>query len=172
MYVCYLDSFISTSVDDVNHQIKKLKPLKYNQFRWWRTHTDGINPLGKKADLKDKIENGDFNPSSYYFQAQLALHNAKNKLDLSKDDSQSQFEKTQIDIARYKKLILDYHREEQERLDNLYDSFISYFKISKDELMNLLENWEGNLLEFYYYVNEFYNTTKQTNRRGRPKKIK
>lgn len=96
MYSCYLDSFITTSLDEVNTHIKKLKPLKYNQFRWWRTHTDSVNPLGKKADLKDKILNGDFNYCSYYFQAQLSLHKAKNKLDLTKDDAKSQYEKTLI----------------------------------------------------------------------------
>lgn len=172
MYTCYLDSFISSPLNEVNDYIKKLKPIKYNQFRWWRTHTDGITPLGKKASLLDKIKNGDFNPSPYYFQAQLALHNAKNKLDLNKDDAQSQFEKTQIDIARYRKLISDYHREEEERLNNLYDSFTDTFQISKKELMNLLENWEHSLIDFYKYVNEFYKTTNKTNRRRRLPKIK
>lgn len=156
MYNCYLDSFITTPLDEVNIHIKKLKPLKYNQFRWWRTHTDGVNILGKKSNLKDKIINGDFNHSSYYFQAQLVLHKAKNKLDLNKDDAKSQYEKTQIDIARYRKLMIDYHKEENERLDNLYNSFTSYFKISKEELINILENWSSDLLELYNYLNEFY----------------
>lgn len=159
MYNCYLDSFITTPLDEVNTHIRKLKPLKYNQFRWWRTHTDNVTILGKKADLKDKILNGDFNPSSYYFQAQLALHNAKNKLNLEKDDAQSQYEKTQIDIARYKKLIVDYHKEENERLDNLYNSFTSYFKIPKEELIGILENWSSDLIELYNYLNEFYYRT-------------
>jgi hypothetical protein len=37
---------------------------------WWRTHTDKVTPLGKRALLKDRILNGDFEPSSYFWQAQ------------------------------------------------------------------------------------------------------
>ena len=67
---------IHHSKEVVMSYINKLKPLKYNRFLWWKTHTDGIEPLGKRAPLKDRILNGDFNPSTYYWQAQLSLYTA------------------------------------------------------------------------------------------------
>ena len=56
---------IKFSKEVVDKHIKKLQPLNYNKFMWWRTHTDKVVPLGKRAPLKDRILNGDFNPSSY-----------------------------------------------------------------------------------------------------------
>ncbi len=50
----------------------------------WRTHTDKVVPLGKRALLKDRILNGDFNPSSYFWQARtLPLSYTRNNLFLT-----------------------------------------------------------------------------------------
>ena len=88
-FSCFLDSFIKHPEEVVAKEISKLQPLNYNQFMWWRTHTDKIKPLGKRYPLKDRILNGDFEFSSFYWQAQLAAINAKAKLDLDKDDHQT-----------------------------------------------------------------------------------
>ena len=67
----------------VEQNLARYQPLNYNRFMWWRSHTDGIKPLSKRVTLKERIVNGDYNESSYYMQAQLALHNAKDKVDLN-----------------------------------------------------------------------------------------
>lgn len=165
---------IRHSREVVMSHIAKLKPLKYNQFRWWRTHTDNITPLGKRAPLKDRIINGDFNPSSYLWQAQLALYTAKDKLDPRKDNSQSQIEKLQVDMARYKKLMEDYEKEETERYNSLIEAFTSAFKLTKEQLENEFLDWPGDILSFYNYAVSFLNTSpaenRKTGKRGRPKK--
>lgn len=154
--------------------ISKLKPLKYNQFRWWRTHTDNVTPLGKRALLKDRIISGEFNPSSYMWQAQLALYTAKDKLDLRKDDHQSQIEKLQVDFARHQKLMDDYQKEETERYNSLIEAFTSAFKLSKEQLEDEFLDWPGDILGFYNYAVSFLNTSpaenRKTGKRGRPKK--
>ena len=154
--------------------IKKLQPLNYNKFMWWRSHTDKVVPLGKRALLKDRILNGEFNPSSYFWQAQLALYQAKDKLDLSKHDSKYQIEICAVDFARHKRLMEDFEKEESQRMEALYDAFTSAYQITKDELEEKFANFNGTILDFYNYADNFLRTTPAENRknmRGRPKKM-
>ena len=164
---------IKISREMAEERLADYKPLNYNKFMWWRSHTDGVTPLGKRSPLKDRIVNGDFGPSTYFWQAQLALHNAKDKVNLDTDDFQKQLENLAVDLARYKRLMDDYEKEEFGRLDALYDAFTTAFKITRTELEDELANWNNDLLSYYNYCIEFKYTTPSENRktrRGRPKK--
>ena len=169
------ESSIRHSKEMVLSHIKKLQPLNYNKFMWWRTHTDKVVPLGKRALLKDRILNGDFNPSSYFWQAQYALYVAKDKLDLTKHDTRYQLDIAGVDFERYKKLMDDFEKEEKARMFALYDAFTSEYNITKEELEEKFLNWSGDILSFYYYAEEFLYKTPASNRkegRGRPKKVR
>jgi len=50
-------------------EIKKLQPLNYNQFRWWRRFDSPNKSLHKNTDLLRKIQNGDFDFSHFFWQA-------------------------------------------------------------------------------------------------------
>ena len=171
-------SFIRETVlkhdrDTVESILSRYQPLNYNRFRWWRTHTDNITPLGKRAHLRDRIINGDFNESTYFWQAQLALHNAKDKVDLRKHNHSDQLEILAVDLARYKRLMEDHEKEEDGRLEALYDAFTSHFQITRQDLIDELCEWNMDLLSYYNYCNEFKRTTPYANRksrRGRPPK--
>jgi len=159
--------------DIVEQNLARYQPLNYNRFMWWRSHTDNVKPLGKRATLKSRIENGDFNESSYFMQAQLALHNAKDKVDLKRHNHSDQLEILAVDLARYKRLMEDYEKEETGRLEALYDAFTSHFQITRQELIDELCEWNMDLLSYYNYCNEFKRTTPYANRksrRGRPRK--
>jgi hypothetical protein len=174
MYAFIKQGCINQSKEMVMSHIKKLQPLNYNRFMWWRTHTDKVTPLGKRALLKDRILNGDFNPSSYFWQAQLALYTAKEKLDLTKHDTRYQIEICAVDFQRYKKLMEDFEKEEANRMSALYDAFTSEYNITKEELEEKFINWNGDILSFYNYAEEFLYKTPAANRkgnRGRPKKV-
>jgi hypothetical protein len=171
------ETSIRHSREVVMGHIKKLQPLNYNRFMWWRTHTDRVVPLGKRALLKDRILNGEFNPSSYFWQAQLALYTAKDKLDLTKHDTRYQIEICAVDFQRYKKLMEDFEKEESQRMEAIYNAFTSAFQITKEELEEKFLNFNGTLLDFYNYADNFLHTTPAENRknmrgRGRPPKIK
>jgi hypothetical protein len=169
---CFLDSFITQPEEVVDKELSKLKPLNYNKFMWWRTHVQPGAPLGKRAPLKERIINGDFDFSCYYWQAQSAAINARKKLNLATDDYQMQYEKTMVDVARYRRLLVDHEKEETNRLEAIYDAFTTAFKMTRDELIDELCNWTGNLLDYYEYCNEFKFTTPTENRkRGRPRKL-
>ena len=171
-------SFIRETVlkhdrDTVESVLARYQPLNYNRFFWWRTHTDNIKPLGKRATLKDRIINGDFNESTYFWQAQLALYNAKDKVNLNTDDFQKQLEMLAVDLARYKRLMEDHEKEETGRLEALFDAFTSHFQMTRKELEDELCEWNMDLLSYYNYCNEFKRTTPYANRksrRGRPRK--
>lgn len=165
---------IKHSREVVMKHIKKLQPLNYNKFMWWRTHTDKIVPLGKRAPLKDRILNGDFEPSSYMWQAQYALYTALDKIDLIKHDHQMQMEILAVDFARYKRLMEDFNKEEPARLEALYEAFTSAFQITREELEEKLIQWPGTILDFYESCCSFLRTTPAENRksmRGRPSKV-
>jgi hypothetical protein len=171
------ESNIRHSREVVMKHIKPLQPLNYNKFMWWRTHTDKVVPLGKRAPLKERILNGDFNPSSFFWQAQLALYTAKDKINLTKDDHHSQMEKLAVDLARYKRLMEDFEKEEPARIEALYDAFTTAFKITREELEEKFINWPGDILSFYEHACNFLHTTPAENRknmrgRGRPPKVK
>ena len=169
------EASIKHSREVVMKHINKLQPLNYNKFMWWRTHTDKVVPLGKRASLKERILNGDFNPSSYFWQAQLSLYTALDKVNLETDDHQKQVEMLQLDMARHKRLMEDFEKEEPARLEALYDAFTAAFKTTHEELEEKFLNWPGDILSFYEHACEFMHTTPAENRksmRGRPRKEK
>ena len=175
MYTFIKEGSIRHSKETVMEHIKKLQPLNYNKFMWWRTHTDKVVPLGKRALLKDRILNGDFNPSSYFWQAQLALYTAKDKLDLTRHDTRFQLEIAGVDFQRYKKLMEDFEKEETNRMLALYDAFTAEYKITKEELEERFLRFHGTILDFYYYAEEFLYKLPvgvRKDMRGRPKKVK
>ena len=170
------ESALTHDLKTIMANLSRYQPLNYNRFMWWRSHTDGIKPLSKRATLKDRIINGDFNESSYFMQAQLALHQAKDKVDLNKHDLSDQLEILSVDLARYKRLMEDFNKEDNERLGALYDAFTSTFKMTRNEFIEEICDWDDDLLSYYKFCMEFKYVTpaanRKTARRGRPKKIK
>jgi len=55
----------------VYREIKKLQPLNYNQFKWWRRFDTKTKPLPKGAKFFDRIKNGEYEFSHYYWQWKL-----------------------------------------------------------------------------------------------------
>ena len=169
---CFLDTFITQPEEVVNKELSKLKPLNYNKFMWWRTHAQPGTPLGKRAPLKARIVNGDFDFSCYYWQAQSTAINARKKLNLDKDDYQMQYEKVTVDVARYRRLQIDFEKEESARIEAIVDAFTISFKIDREELLDRLCNWSLDLLSFYESLEEFGTPTAvEIRKRGRPKKL-
>jgi len=167
------ESCINHSLETVMEHINLLQPMNYNRFMWWRTHTDNVTPLGKRASLKDRIANGDFNPSSYIWQAQLSLYQAKDKVDLSRHNHSDQLEILSVDLARYKRLMEDFEKEEKTRMEALYDAFTKAFKITHKELEEQFLKWPGDIASFYDMAENFLYKTPAENRkrmRGRPSK--
>ena len=157
------------SKEFVTKEINKLQSLKYNQFYWWRKFKEK-SPLSSKDAVHARIDNGDFNFSSYYWQAQYALLEMEEKTGHIKDPSKRHESQT-IYRERHRRLMKDFEKDEPERLENYIKAITSLFQIEKDELEKKMEIFDGTLKELYTLIKTNYDFRTIQKRRGRPKKI-
>jgi hypothetical protein len=160
---------IQHTKETVNKEIGKLQPLKYNQFFWWRKFKEK-SPLSSKDAVHARIDNGDFDFSSYYWQAQYALLEMEEKTDHIKDPS-TRHEAQTIYRERYRRLMNDFEKDEPLRIENYKKNITSLFEIEKEELESKMETFEGTLRELYDLIKITYNFRTKQKRKGRPKKI-
>jgi hypothetical protein len=160
---------IQHTKETVNKEIGKLQPLKYNQFFWWRKFKEK-SPLSSKDAVHARIDNGDFNFSSYYWQAQYALLEMEEKTGHIKDPS-TRHEAQTIYRERYRRLMNDFEKDEPLRIENYKKNITSLFEIEKEELESKMETFEGTLRELYDLIKITYNFRTKQKRKGRPKKI-
>lgn len=157
-------------------EFSKLQKINYNQFRWWRMYQSKNKPLGNRQPLRDRILNGDFDFSHYWFQAAWVEHDL-NDLEIEcNGDAGLYVEKGRMMRARRKRLLEDFEKDEHEKLTFLYNEFPKYFRISKDQVKEEMSEWSGSLINFYYHLDENYKIVNQLppsfrkRGRGRPKK--
>jgi hypothetical protein len=160
---------IQHTKETVNKEIGKLQPLKYNQFFWWRKFKEK-SPLSSKDAVHARIDNGDFDFSSYYWQAQYALLEMEEKTGHIKDPS-TRHEAQTIYRERYRRLMNDFEKDEPLRIENYKKNITSLFEIEKEELESKMETFEGTLRELYDLIKITYNFRTKQKRKGRPKKI-
>ena len=160
---------IQHTIETVNKEINKLQPLKYNQFYWWRKFKEK-SPLSSKDAVHARIDNGDFDFSSYYWQAQYALLEMEEKTGHIKDPSKRHESQT-IYRERHRRLMKDFEKDEPERLESYIKAITSLFQIEKDELEKKMEIFDGTLKELYTLIKTNYDFRTIQKRRGRPKKI-
>lgn len=157
------------SNETVNKHISKLQPLKYNQFFWWRKFKEK-SPLSTKDALHARIDNGDFDFSSYYWQAQYALIEMEQKTGhIPNPDTRR--EAQTIYMERYRRLMKDFEKDEPLRLETYVKAMTGLFEIEKEELEKKMETFDGTLKEFYTLIKTTYNFRTKQKRKGRPKKI-
>ena len=156
------------SKEFITKEINKLQSLKYNQFFWWRKFKEK-SPLSSKDAVHARIDNGDFDFSSYYWQAQYALLEMEEKTGYIKDPS-TRHEAQTIYRERYRRLMNDFEKDEPLRIENYKKNITGLFEIEKDELESKIETFEGTLRELYDLIKATYNFRTKQKRRGRPKK--
>jgi hypothetical protein len=84
--------------------------------------------------------------------AQQAIVEAKKKINTDRDTRTIQKEKTMVDREKHRRLMADFEKDDNERLENMYKIFSSTFRLTKDELYNLMLNFDGTLEDFYYHM--------------------
>ena len=138
--------------------VKKLSqftPLKYNQFYWWRKWGPQNKPLFSSRPLLDKIKNGDFDFSLYFWQALYAELEAK---ELVRESIGAQGANPKLALAI-----------ERKKLQTLQKEFLKEFKMTREEYYEQIEFFGGDLEEFYYRCEQLFDK-KPRSKRGRPKK--
>ena len=157
----------------IQREIKKLQPLNYNQFMWWRRFASKNKPLSKGAMFLQRIQNGEYEFSHYFWQAQLCELEINEKHKEYKGDIQLLLEKNGVDSARRKRLWEDFNKTEAELLANLKKGFLREFVMTSQEYEDHITNFDGTTEEFYMYcLKTFDRSGKPVERRGRPSKNK
>ena len=155
----------------VTKKISKLQPLNYNQFRWWRRFDSPNKALHKYSDLLDKIQNGDFDFSHYFWQAkytEMEMDEIHNEV---WPDSVKYKEKTAIHGARRQRLWDDFEKDEREKLIQIEKDFYLKFKMTRKQVREEMGEFGGTLEGFYHYCDKQFGTRREKlQTRGRPRK--
>ena len=128
-------------------------------FYWWRrfrTHKS----LPYKFSLLDKIRNGDFEYPEYFQQAEWELEWMEDEQKEFINNYQGREPKRdrlylEIELRarkRYNKLFEDGMKTEYERMDNLKQKLGKIFKINKQEVQDVMEQFGGTTEELYFYI--------------------
>mgnify|MGYP003645601688 FL=1 len=155
-------------------EFSKLQKLNYNQFRWWRMYDTKVKPLNNRKPLRDRIFNGDYDFSHFWYQAAWVEHEL-NDLEIEcKGDSGLFVEKGAVLRARRKRLLEDFEKDEFDKLNSLYNEFPKYFRIDREQVKEEMANFSGSLIDFYYHIDDKYKilhiSYEQIKKRGRPRK--
>ena len=131
----------------LEEKIKTLTPSRYNKFFWWRRF-EQRKPLHKYHPLRNKIANGDYEVSDYYYQIRWEEKLMNDKISsLNSPDDQHDVRK--LFGERIKRLTNDFEKD-QEKIDNLmFNDFKITFRLSKDIIERKMLDFDGTLLEFY-----------------------
>jgi|TARA_R110001592_G_scaffold282638_1_gene550423 hypothetical protein len=138
---------------------KKPSGRRAMPFYWWRRFRSH-KCLPPKTSLLDKIQNGDFEYSRFYQEAKWELHwmveDQKEFIEnyQGKDPKQ---DRLYLDIElrarkRYNKLFEDAIKEENDRLYKLVNALHKQFKMSKDDIRDLMSEFGGTTEKLYYYI--------------------
>ncbi|MDB4378220.1 hypothetical protein N9Z41_00470 [bacterium] len=162
------------SKEQVEKQLLQYQKINYNQFRWWRMYQSKNKPLDKRKPLHDRILNGDFDFSCYKAQIYLVEHQLDDLLKECSGDYQKYLENASVQLARRKRLIEDFEKDETERLSSLKTAFTQCFRCNKEQVEEEMLNCSGSLIDLYYIIEEKYKIVHMPyplKRRGRPKKV-
>jgi len=145
----------------VRDKIATFTPVKYNQFYWWRRFKarETLHPL---KPLYDKIKNGDYEMSDYFYQAKYELELMEEKV-AGITDLEARHEAIGLSMERHRRLMNDYEKDEEKIMKALIKDFRVVFGVSEDELERYMEECDGDLMCLY-------NTVKQDYVRKRPDK--
>jgi len=127
----------------------------YNPYQWWRRY-GAKKELNKKTPLYEKIKNGDYDPSSYLYQMEHEFYLMDDKLSSLKDPEKLH-EARSLFLERARRLNEDYQKNEKEIMDGLCTDFCKTFKMSRQELTDIMESFDGTLLELYEFVKKSKN---------------
>jgi hypothetical protein len=143
----------------LSKELKKLKPDKYKKFQWWRRYVSR-NTLPKKTPLYEKIVHGDYDASTYLYQADHEMHLLSDKLQNVKHPDEAHDIKN-LFMERRRRLLIDYEKEEANIMRELKSDFVKTFKIDRKLLETIMETFDGTLVELYNHIkNKSYDSSR------------
>jgi hypothetical protein len=145
--------------EHIEKGLSHLSKKTYNQFIWWRRYQQR-QTLHTYRTLYEKILNGDYETSDYYYQAEHENYLLEDAVQHLKT-YEEKLDKIGLFRARYKKLHEDFLKEETEIFKNMKKDFKKEFRVSEEELDSIMESFNGTILELYEYMKEIKGTVTQ-----------
>lgn len=136
----------------IEEKLSKLQKKNYNQFQWWRRYQTR-NTLHDKVPLEQKILNGDFEHSDYYYQAQHENYLLEDKIQ-GKVYYEDMLDDVSLFRTRYKRLMDDYEKDEKQLIKDLRKNIRTITKITYEELDQIMETFDGTTHELFIYVRD------------------
>ncbi len=137
-------------------KLKGLRKLNYNPFTWWRMYESVNKPLSSRAHISDKIKNGDYDYPHWKYQAELCEHDLNDMWQKMSPDYGKWVEESSLMRARRKRLIEDHEKEENKKLEELVREFTRYYRVTKEQVLDLMLDWDGDLYGFYQFMDDRY----------------
>ena len=135
---------------ELKDRIATFRKNTYNKFWWWRRFQPR-QTLHKYRRLDERIPNGDFEVSDYYWQLQY-----EDVLEQEATDKEPNPDKKHeircMFGERRRRLSKDYEADEAKILDEMYKAFKNELGMKRDEVDDEMLNFDGTLAEFYYYL--------------------
>jgi hypothetical protein len=135
---------------ELKDRIATFRKNTYNKFYWWRRFQPR-QTLTKLHRLEQRVPNGDFEVSDYYWQLryedvleQEAIANEPN-ID-KKHEIRCMFGE------RRRRLTKDYETDEAKILTDMYKAFWNEFRMTQDQVEDEMLNFDGELAEFITYL--------------------
>ena len=158
------------SKEVIQKHLKGLQKINYSPFRWWRNYNIP-KTLPKSIHIEKRINNGDFDPSPYFWMAQSALWE-KEDSDNSGLEPYFRAKRGSLLLGKYERLMADFESDDKDRLDNFIHAIYDHFEIDKDKVEEEIESFGSSVKDYYLHCIEKYNVRRVApKRRGRPKKI-
>ena len=134
----------------LQERIATYRKNTYNKFWWWRRFQPR-QTLTKLHRLEQRVPNGDFEVSDYYWQLRyedvLEQEAIANELNPDK-----KHEIRCMFGERRRRLSKDYEADEAKILDEMYKAFKNELGLNRDQIDDEMLNFDGTLAEFYYYL--------------------
>lgn len=133
-------------------ELSKLEKKNYNQFQWWRRYQTR-KTLHYKTPLEQRILNGDYEHSDYYYQAQYENYLLEDKIQ-EKVHYEDMLDDISLFRTRYKRLMDDYEKDEKQLIKDLRKEIRTITRITYDELDKIMETFDGTTHELFVYVRD------------------
>jgi len=135
---------------------------KRSPFYWWR-RWKSHKYLPVRKGLLARIQNGDFEYPELFEWAKYELHYMQDELDefirnyQGNEDPSTDYLYYDIQkryMKRHNKLIEDAHEVELRHLMSLTEALAKEFKVSKEKIKTIMEEFGGTTEELYIYVKQ------------------
>jgi hypothetical protein len=135
---------------ELNDIIATFRKKTYDRFYWWRRFQPR-QTLTKLHRLEQRVPNGDFEVSDYYWQ--LRYEDVLEKNDLANEiNPDRQHEIRSLYGERKRRLTKDYETDEAKILADMYKAFWNEFRMTKEQVEDEMLNFDGELAEFIVYL--------------------